>query len=62
MKPAPKIPLPAWAASQWDPPPPRETLWRWARMGRIAPPPQKVGRQYYVDPQAKYVDRNGRAT
>lgn len=57
-----RITLAEWASANWSPPPSRESLWRWARLGRIAPPPQKVGRQYYVAPDAKYVDRNGRPT
>lgn len=54
-----RITLPAWAASKWDPPPPPRTLTRWARRGLILPPPQKVGRSYYVTPDARLVDRNG---
>ena len=53
------ITLPKWAESRWDPPPPPRTLTRWARDSRISPPPQKVGRSYYVRPDAKLVDRNG---
>lgn len=55
----PKILIQAWAQRHWDPPPSQITLCRWARLQRIDPPPQKVGNRYYVDPDAKLVDRNG---
>lgn len=51
-----KITLMAWAAAHYDPPPGRETLRRWARDCRIFPFPKKVGRTYYVDPDARYID------
>lgn len=54
-----RITLPAWAATRWDPPPPPRSLTRWARQGLIMPAPEKVGRSYYVRPDAKLVDRNG---
>lgn len=57
-----RITLPAWAAKNWEPPPSQRTLERWARNGNIAPAPQKIGRSYYVLPDARYVDRNGRET
>jgi hypothetical protein len=57
-----KVTLPTWAAAQWDPAPSVDRLRRWARNGNISPPPQKVGREYYVLPTARYVDRNGRST
>jgi hypothetical protein len=56
---AAKIPITDWAAKRWNPPPNRIQLCRWARLQRIDPPPQKVGREYYVEPDAKLVDRNG---
>lgn len=31
------------------------TLRNWARTGRIKPEPQLVGREYLVDPKARYV-------
>lgn len=34
------------------------TLRNWARTGRIQPAPQLVGREYLVDPKAKYVNPN----
>lgn len=50
-----KISLEKWA-EQFDPPPCAETRRRWVRGCRIYPPPEKIGRAYYVDPNAKYID------
>ena len=49
----PKILLSAWAATQYSPPPSAWTLRQWARDGDIYPPPEKVGRDWYVDPHAR---------
>lgn len=51
-----KITLEAWAAQLYDPPPSIKTLRRWAREHRIFPRPQLLGRAYYVDSDARYVD------
>ena len=51
-----KIPLKAWAAARFDPPPCRETLRRWVRRVRIYPEPELIGREYFVDPNAVYVN------
>lgn len=51
-----KITLEAWANAQFDPPPCAETRRRWVRGLRIWPRPLLIGRQYYVDPQAEYID------
>lgn len=59
MKPQPKIKLTAWAARKWDPPPCKRTLINWTRDARIEPQPERVGHTYYVDPNAKYIDRDG---
>jgi len=58
----PKIKLADWAARNWSPPPCRRTLHRWAQNAQIDPPPQLVGHTYYVEPNARYVDRNGNVT
>jgi hypothetical protein len=55
-----KITLEAWAAPLFDPVPKIKTLRLWARECRIFPRPQKVGRTYYVDPDARYVDHKKR--
>lgn len=52
---AKKITLKAWADARFDPPPAPKTLQRWARDCWIFPIPQKVGRAYYVDPDARFV-------
>jgi hypothetical protein len=49
-----KITLEAWAVARYNPPPSIRTLRLWARELRIYPTPQKVGRTYYVDPDARY--------
>lgn len=33
-----------------------ETARRWARAGKIQPPPQKHGRAYFVHPEARYTN------
>jgi predicted site-specific integrase-resolvase len=48
-----KVRLEAWAAARYDPKPPIYTLRRWCREGQIYPPPELVGREYYVDENAK---------
>jgi hypothetical protein len=53
-----KIPLKTWGASKYDPPPSIHTLRKWTREYRIFPLPEKVGREYYVDPEARFIDPN----
>lgn len=48
----PKVLLAAWAALRYDPAPSAWTLRQWAREGDIHPAPEKVGRDWYVDPTA----------
>lgn len=52
------IRITTWAASKFEDVPADKTLWRWARGGRIWPPPKKVGRNWLVSPDARYVDRD----
>jgi len=49
-----KISLEKWGARNYDPAPHIDTLRGWARDGKIYPPPQKVGRAYYVDEHAVF--------
>lgn len=51
----PKITLPVWASRHYDPPPVNNTLRMWVREGRIVPAPVKIGRTYYVDPDARHI-------
>jgi hypothetical protein len=51
----PKIPLTEWAKTRYNPPPSLFTLRRWARESEIFPPPEKVGKSYYVDENAERV-------
>lgn len=62
MREPPKITLRTWAKRKWDPPPSARTLQRWVHNANIDPPPEKVGREYYVEPDAKYIDNNGNVT
>lgn len=50
------IPLQHWAERTFDPPPHPDTLRRWCRQGRIHPRPKKIGRTYYLHPDAEHVD------
>lgn len=57
-----KITLMKWAAQAFDPPPAERTLRHWVKEGRIVPAPIKVGRSYYVDPDAKHIAEASRPT
>lgn len=54
----PKVTLEQWAAAKYNPPPSLYTLRKWARDCWIYPLPEKVGRTYYVDPDARFVGRD----
>jgi hypothetical protein len=57
MSNAGRIPLTDWAARAFPVRTPHiQTLRRWARDGNIRPAPIKAGRQYYVAPDAEYMD------
>ena len=47
-----KILLAAWAAKLYDLPPSAWVLRRWVRECQISPPPERVGKAYYVDEHA----------
>jgi hypothetical protein len=49
-----RITLRAWADMHFDPRPADKTLQRWARDFWIMPLPEKIGRTYYVEPDAKF--------
>jgi predicted site-specific integrase-resolvase len=50
-----EVPLEAWARQRWgEAAPSIFTLRAWARSGKIIPMPQKVGRTYFVKPDAEY--------
>lgn len=55
---APRITLEAWLAANFAGPgaPTIGAVRRWARTGKIQPPPVKCGRSYYVDPDARYTE------
>jgi hypothetical protein len=48
--------LTEWGAAKFDPPPSLWTLRQMARTGKIRPKPVKVGKAYYVQPDAEVVD------
>lgn len=50
-----KIPLADWAALHYDPPPSLWTLRQWVKAAQIVPAPEKVGKGYYVAPDAKRI-------
>jgi hypothetical protein len=57
-----KILLEAWAERYFDPVPSLWTLRTMARTGRLRPAAVKVGKHYYVDPEAVVIDPNRRQT
>jgi hypothetical protein len=50
--------LEQWGAAHFEPAPSLWTLRAMARTGKISPNPVKVGKAYYVDPDARVVDPN----
>jgi hypothetical protein len=55
-----KIRLDTWLAREFEPTPAIRTARLWIRDGKIYPPPVKVGRAYYVEENATFVDINVR--
>lgn len=49
-----KITLEQWASRHYSKPPAIATLRHWAKGGLIQPAPVKVGRQWFVEPDAEY--------
>jgi len=51
------IPLSDWAVEVFgEHKPHSSTLLRWVHDGRIKPQPKKIGRTYFVEPKAEYVE------
>jgi hypothetical protein len=48
--------LEQWGAANFDPPPSLWTLRAMVRAGKIQPRPVKIGKAYYVQPDAVVVD------
>jgi Excisionase-like protein len=49
------LPLEEWARNRWgEKAPSIFTLRSWARNGKIYPYPEKIGRAYFVKPDAEY--------
>lgn len=51
-----KITLKRWAAENFDPAPCVNTLRNWVKQGRIAPAPVFIGRAYWVEATARYIE------
>lgn len=54
--------LEQWGAAHFDPPPSLWTLRAMVRAGKISPRPVKVGKAYYVHPDAEVVSESARPT
>lgn len=50
-----KILLSDWAARRYQPAPSDFVLRKWCRNGEIHPAPEKVGREWYVDENARRI-------
>ena len=50
---AKNIPVTAWAAARYDPPPSAWQLRKWCRQGEFWPPAEKVGKEWYVREDAR---------
>jgi hypothetical protein len=50
-----KITLKEWASAQWSKPPSAQTLRRYARDAWIYPVPEKRGREYFVEREARFI-------
>lgn len=50
-----KVTLEVWAKARYNPPPVARTLQRWARENQLCPPPVKLGRTYYIRPDAQHI-------
>lgn len=51
-----KVRLNDWLCKNFAPPPAIRTARLWIRDGKIYPPPVKVGRAYYVEQNAQFLD------
>lgn len=56
-----KVRLPEWAADNFNPPPHRNTLTKWAKDGYISPAPVFIGRSYFVEKDARFVGAKTKA-
>lgn len=50
-----RITLSQWLADTFEQPPTMDTARKWCRDGRIRPRPVKIGRSYFLQPDAEYV-------
>jgi len=52
------IPLDAWAALRYDPPPSAFVLRQWCRRGEIHPAPERVGKRWMILETARRITGN----
>lgn len=50
-----KIKLKDWAARRYDPPPSAFILAKWHRSGELQPAPERVGKEWYIDENARRI-------
>jgi predicted site-specific integrase-resolvase len=50
------IPLSEWREARYGDAINQDTARRWARTGKIQPTPKKEGREFFVQPNAEYID------
>ena len=50
-----KITLAEWAAKNYSQPPNHLLLSKWRRAGQIYPPPERVGHEWFVEPDAERI-------
>ncbi|WP_322629950.1 excisionase [Halothiobacillus sp.] len=55
------ITLEQWLARTFEEPPAMDTARRWCRDGKIQPAPKKIGRSFFLQPDAEHV-QNDRPT
>jgi predicted site-specific integrase-resolvase len=48
-----KITVEEWAAKNYSQPPSSWVLGKWRRLGQIYPPPERVGRNWFVEEDAR---------
>lgn len=54
-----KITIDEWAAKNYSQPPSHWVLGQWRRTGQILPTPERVGRQWFVDENARRITSSG---
>lgn len=55
-----KIPIDVWAARNYSEPPSHWVLGQWRRTGQILPAPERVGRKWFVEENARRIVGDGK--